>query len=413
MKPIIQVSHLSKKYRYGESQPYYTFRDTLAEIFKSPVQLFNKNQKLLKKNEFWALKNVSFNVQQGETVGIIGPNGAGKSTILKILSRITPPTTGQVALRGRVGSLLEVGTGFHYELTGRENIFLNGSILGMTKNEINKKFDDIVNFSGVGKFLDTPVKRYSSGMFMRLAFSVAANLDSEILVVDEVLAVGDSEFQKKCMGKMEEINKNKGKTIIFVSHNMGAVAELCKNTIVMENGRVTYMGATDKAISRYLAKYNSPGSIFKRSKKDLTKGNQFVSIFNTNFSNTPKSDYSYVEDISIQFEVFLPDWNDELEVALFPCDKFGRRIFMIEIPLRKYYSGNSHIKFVVKLPAKTLASGEYSWETYIHVPMTTLFDHQKNICSFRVNETGSPFLKYGANDCGCVYPPSYMIEKVK
>src|SRR5512135_3005375 len=216
MKPIIEVSNLSKKYRYGESQPYYTLRDTLAGIFKIPGQILNKNEQLTK-DEFWALKDISFKVDEGEVLGIIGPNGSGKSTLLKILSQITPPTTGKAILRGRVGSLLEVGTGFHQELTGRENIFLNGAILGMTRAEIKKKFDEIVDFSGIEKFLDTPVKHYSSGMYIRLAFSVAAHLEPEILIVDEVLAVGDMRFQSKCLGKMGDVSRS-GRTVLFVSH---------------------------------------------------------------------------------------------------------------------------------------------------------------------------------------------------
>jgi lipopolysaccharide transport system ATP-binding protein len=203
--------------------------------------------------EFWALKDVSFELEQGETVGIIGRNGAGKSTLLKILSRITEPTEGEVQIQGRVASLLEVGTGFHPELTGRENIFLNGAILGMSKVEIRRKFDEIVAFAEVEKFLDTPVKRYSSGMYVRLAFAVAAHLDPEILVVDEVLAVGDAEFQKKCLGKMQDVATNSGRTVLFVSHNMNAVKRLCRRAIYLRNGRLLTQGPTDSVVNEYLA----------------------------------------------------------------------------------------------------------------------------------------------------------------
>lgn len=251
MKPIIEVNHLSKKYKYGESKPYYTLRESLSDFGKHPFGLDKKDEGL-EKGEFWALKDISFKVDRGEAVGIIGPNGAGKSTLLKILSQITPPTSGEAILRGRVGSLLEVGTGFHQELTGRENIYLNGAILGMTRREINKKFDEIVDFSGVEKFLDTPVKHYSSGMYMRLAFSVAAHLESEILIVDEVLAVGDTEFQKKCLGKMNDVAKNEGRTVIFVSHNMEAIRQLCTSCIFLKYGKIGKIGGTYRVVQHYL-----------------------------------------------------------------------------------------------------------------------------------------------------------------
>lgn len=267
MKPIIEVKGLSKKYRLGENQPYYTLRDSLAGIFKNPVAAV-KSQ--LQKDEFWALKDVNFTVNQGEVVGIIGRNGAGKSTLLKILSQITPPTEGEVILRGRVGSLLEVGTGFSPELTGRENIFLNGAILGMKRSEVKKKFDEIVAFSEVEKFLDTPLKRYSSGMYMRLAFAVAAHLEPEILIVDEVLAVGDAEFQKKCLGKMGEV-ADEGRTVLFVSHNMGAVQQLCSSAIVLDDGSSNNgKESISSAINNYL---------FVNKKQLIWDKNNFEKLF--------------------------------------------------------------------------------------------------------------------------------------
>lgn len=414
MKPVIEVNHLSKKYRYGESQPYFTLRDTLTGLARAPLQLLNKirGPGVLGKNEFWALKDISFKLNQGDVLGIIGPNGSGKSTLLKILSRITPPTRGEAVLRGRVGSLLEVGTGFQQELTGRENIYLNGAILGMQRREIARKFDEIVDFSGVEKFLDTPVKRYSSGMYTRLAFAVAAHLDSEILVVDEVLAVGDSEFQKKCLGKMQDISKNEGRTVLFVSHNMGAVDQLCSKAIVLKGGQIAFRGKTNAAISFYIDKYESHGSVFRRDKSHLKNENQFVSVITANFANKARSEYSYDDEIRLMFELFLPRWNDLLEVGIFPCDRLGRRIFMMEIPLKKYYSGNSFLKLAVTIPSKFLTAGEYSWEMFIHNPLTSLYDHQQGICAFTINETGSPLSKYNGYDNGCIYAPEYSIEKV-
>jgi len=249
-RPAIRVSHLGKKYTIGGPQEkYLTFRDAIVNSVKAPFKRLSSHEP---PQEFWALKDVSFDVEQGEVVGIIGRNGAGKSTLLKILSRITSPTEGTVDLYGRVGSLLEVGTGFHPELTGRENIFLSGSILGMKRREIDAKLDDIVKFSEIEKFLDTPVKRYSSGMYVRLAFAVAAHMDTEILLVDEVLAVGDAQFQKKCMGKMGEVSKSEGKTILFVSHNMSMISSLCQRGILLKQGNIQFNGPVEDAINTYL-----------------------------------------------------------------------------------------------------------------------------------------------------------------
>src|SRR5216683_2963443 len=237
---VIRCESLGKLYRIGRRERYKTLRDTLADTFSAPLRWRRNGTSGRDSGDeaFWALKDVSFEIKRGEVVGIIGRNGAGKSTLLKILSRITEPTKGRVILRGRVASLLEVGTGFHPELTGRENIFLNGAILGMTRREIQKKFDEIVAFAEVEKFLDTPVKRFSSGMYVRLAFAVAAHLEPEILVVDEVLAVGDTEFQKKCLGKMDEVSRQEGRTVLFVSHNLAAVAEMADRALLLDTGSV-------------------------------------------------------------------------------------------------------------------------------------------------------------------------------
>ena len=261
MSTVISVENLGKKYIIGHQQqePYLTLRDSIAEKFKETGRrllhpfLSSSGQPLISlasTEEFWALKDVRFDIQQGERVGIIGRNGAGKTTLLKILSRITEPTTGRFAIKDRVASLLEVGTGFHPELTGRENVFLNGAILGMRKTEIRKKFDEIIAFADVEKFLDTPVKRYSSGMYVRLAFAVAAHLEPDILIVDEVLAVGDAAFQKKCLGKMEEAARE-GRTVLCVSHNMGAIETLCSRALLLKQGQVGFLGSARQTISNY------------------------------------------------------------------------------------------------------------------------------------------------------------------
>jgi len=250
--PIIKVENLGKKYHIGgHIESYQTLRDTIMSAPKALIRRFRGGH-AYQDETIWALKDVSFEVKRGEVVGIIGRNGAGKTTLLKILSRITEPTEGYVDIYGMVGSLLEVGTGFHPELTGRENIYLNGAILGMKKTEIQKKFDEIVAFAELEKFIDTPVKRYSSGMYVRLAFAVAAHLEPEILLVDEVLAVGDIAFQKKCLGKMGDVAKE-GRTVLFVSHNMGAISALCSRVILLENGKKTMDDITEKTIERYLA----------------------------------------------------------------------------------------------------------------------------------------------------------------
>jgi lipopolysaccharide transport system ATP-binding protein len=266
---VISIENVSKRYqighRAGKGERDTTLRDVIAReacnFFRGTLDAFRGRQIVQgdEVEEFWALKDVSFDVARGEIIGIIGKNGAGKSTLLKILSRITEPTNGRVRLVGRLASLLEVGTGFHPELTGRENIFLNGAILGLTRREIRSRFDEIVAFAGVDKFLDTPVKRYSSGMYVRLAFSVAAHLEPEILVIDEVLAVGDAEFQAKCIGRMQDVATREGRTVLFVSHNMNAVKQLTKRAVVLREGEVDFFGSSNQAIERYLATDHQAG----------------------------------------------------------------------------------------------------------------------------------------------------------
>jgi len=278
-KIAIRVSHLSKQYKLsGPQEPYHTLRDAIGNSFKVPLKIFHKEPSV---EGFWALKDVSFDVEQGEVVGIIGRNGAGKSTLLKILSRITTPSEGTVELHGRVGSLLEVGTGFHPELTGRENIYLSGSILGMKRCEIDAKLDDIVKFSEIEKFLDTPVKRYSSGMYVRLAFAVAAHLEPEILLVDEVLAVGDAAFQKKCLGKMDDIAKE-GRTVLFVSHNMVAVQQLCNQGIVLDHGKIDFIGDISGAIYHYVQGIKLLQKNDLADRKDR-KGSQWLKFYMVRF----------------------------------------------------------------------------------------------------------------------------------
>jgi len=298
--PVIQVENLGKKYIIGHQQSdrssrYVALRDVLAEGARSLGQRLRQPFAPVEnpeREEFWALKDVSFEVKQGECVGIIGRNGAGKSTLLKILSRITEPTEGRIKIRGRVASLLEVGTGFHPELTGRENIYLNGAILGMMRSEIRRKFDEIVDFAEVEKFLDTPVKHYSSGMYVRLAFAVAAHLEPEILVVDEVLAVGDAAFQKKCLGKMGDVATKEGRTVLFVSHNMGTISGLCSRGILLQQGLIASDSSSQVAISNYLKDISDNASrkiVFKESTNQVIKFLE-ASIYSLGKDNIEKID---------------------------------------------------------------------------------------------------------------------------
>jgi lipopolysaccharide transport system ATP-binding protein len=310
----IRCEGLSKRYRIGERESYRALRDTLANAMRAPFQTFSRKsrraggQEDSAVNTFWALNDVSFEVKRGEVVGIIGRNGAGKSTLLKILSRITKPTSGEARIDGRVASLLEVGTGFHPELTGRENIFLNGAILGMKKVEIKARFDEIVAFAEIEKFVDTPVKRYSSGMYVRLAFAVAAHLEPEILLVDEVLAVGDASFQKKCLNKMQEVGKH-GRTVFFVSHNMAAITRLCQRTILLGQGRVLADGPSARVVGSYLRA--GTGTTAAREWTENAPGNDIarlkaVRVRTQDGRVTEEIDIREPVGIEMEFEVLQP-----------------------------------------------------------------------------------------------------------
>lgn len=305
--PIIEAKNVGKKYDINRSKGgYIALRDVITTVIKSPfTYLRHKASEVVghkTKEEFWALRNLNFSVNKGEIIGIIGGNGAGKSTLLKILSQITPPTTGEIKIKGRVGSLLEVGTGFHPELSGRENIFLNGAILGMPKAEISKKFDDIVEFAGIQKFIDTPVKYYSSGMYVRLAFSVAAHMEPDILVVDEVLAVGDVEFQKKCLGKMEEVTKKDGRTILFVSHNLDAVERLCTKTILLKKGEIVKFGETSEVVNYYLNVDRTLNAITEYPIKESLEG-QITKVSILNKDHKPQTQIPVGEKFFVEINL--------------------------------------------------------------------------------------------------------------
>lgn len=297
-KTIVEIKGVSKKYKIQRPESYVTLRDKISDFLKKPSILFKNLKKIISNDSvFWALNDITLDIRKGETLGIIGKNGAGKTTLLKVLSRITSPTMGHIKLYGRVASLLEVGTGFHPELSGRENIYFNGSILGMKKKEIDNKFDEIVDFADVHEFIDTPIKRYSSGMQVKLAFSVAAHLEPEILLIDEVLSVGDIAFQKKSLGRMEKI-VNEGRTVIFVSHNLGAVQRLCTRTILLDQGSIVMNGPTDKVIAKYAG--NSTGQMGQQEwTNDTAPGNEVVRILSIKVLDKN-------ENISVHFDVRDP-----------------------------------------------------------------------------------------------------------
>lgn len=327
MKPILEIQSVSKKFKiHHEGVPYLSLRNRLSELVQ-----FKASRK--SNEEFWALKDISFSVMPGESIGIIGKNGAGKSTLLKILSKITPPTSGKIIGRGRIASLLEVGTGFHPELTGRENVYLNGSILGMRKQEIDSKFDEIVDFAGTEKFLDTPLKHYSSGMQLRLAFAVAAFLEPEILVIDEVLAVGDAEFQKKCLGKMEDVSKN-GRTILFVSHNMSAIQSLCTKGIFLLEGKVEYEGEATKTIERYLNKVTNL-ELNALVVRELTSN---VRIENFSFNT---SALQIGEDILYSFQLVSNQSNPISGLALLIYNQMNERIGILDLRSQELFEKSS------------------------------------------------------------------------
>lgn len=315
---IIEVENLSKRYRIGAREGYKTFRETLVDSVKAPFRrIANVGKPVPEAETIWALKNVSFEVKKGEVLGIIGRNGAGKTTILKILSRITEPTEGRVELKGRVGSLLEVGTGFHPELSGHENIYLYGAILGMNRYEVTRKFDEIVAFAEIEKFIDTPVKRYSSGMYMRLAFAVAAHMETEILLVDEVLAVGDAAFQKKCLGKMGDVPKE-GRTVLFVSHNMGAVGALCNSAMWLDSSNIAAHGEVKYVVNRYLNTMKMPALedfyLNERPRADdMGAEIKFESIWTEDYSGKRKMQFELGEPFTVGFTYVV---RKELSTAL-------------------------------------------------------------------------------------------------
>lgn len=403
-KPVIKVEQLSKKFilSHEVQEKYTSLRDVMANKAKKWMQREGRSSQHTTE-EFYALKDVSFEVNQGDRIGIIGRNGAGKSTLLKLLSRITDPSAGRITVRGRIASLLEVGTGFHPELSGRENIFLNGAILGMSRSEIRRKFDEIVAFAEVEKFLDTPVKRYSSGMYVRLAFAVAAHLEPEILIIDEVLAVGDAQFQKKCLGKMEDVSKNEGRTILFVSHNMGVVSQLCTGGILLKKGGVEAMGPVNEIVDKYISNSNSDdGNSYQVSHDIISKKkNYFNRIFSSDTDGKATSDFSFEEMVRLNFEFTMKENTANMQVGIALQDKFQNRVFTILKPVSFFKkTGEDSYSGSVELPPAVVAPNSYSFVFALWAKDVAIYDSIENICPIKIHDTGSELAIYEGIDYG-------------
>ena len=382
--PAIEVSGLSKRYVIQHESRHDNLRDTLHHTARKLWRRLRWGTGFTRE-EFWALRDVAFTVQPGEVVGIIGRNGAGKSTLLKVLSRITEPTAGKVKLRGRVASLLEVGTGFHPELTGRENIFLNGAILGMSRAEIRKKFDEIVAFAEVERFLDTPVKRYSSGMYVRLAFAVAAHLEPEILIVDEVLAVGDAAFQKKCLGKMQSVSEKDGRAVLFVSHQMDAIVRLCRRAILLQAGTIVDEGNASDVVGRYFSA--------KSSTRHSWASSDTTTIRQIRVSQSPAGVDGAVFDSSRPIDVAINTLRSDLlpgvQIALRICDSLGRAVFTTtntDHEERSFDLRPGGTRHTVRIPPLLLPSGRYSLVAAICVPGKRVIEAVDDAIVFEVGD---------------------------
>jgi lipopolysaccharide transport system ATP-binding protein len=415
----IRVENVSKKYHIGLLQ---THNDTLRDVISSFVKRAARRKEAEQQTEIWALKGLSFDVHQGEVLGVIGRNGAGKSTLLKILSRVTEPTEGAIEIHGRVGSLLEVGTGFHPELTGRENIFLNGAILGMKRREIANKFDAIVDFSEVGQFIDTPVKRYSSGMYLRLAFAVAAHLEPEILVVDEVLAVGDAEFQRKCLGKMSDVAQQ-GRTVLFVSHNMSAILRLTQETIVLEKGSMLMRGPSPKAVDYYLSSgFSQMGERTWTAEEVPVAAAPFIplALRIKNSKGKISDNLRSSEVIWLEFEYKLDNAVTGLRVGVYLLSTRGELVFTSfdtdEADLYEKYPTRAAGHYISRcsIPADLLNEGRFVVGVNASSFRVKRYFQDEQVLTFTVDATGAPGMQWPEPRLGPIRPRiDWKIEKVE
>ncbi len=408
MPPVIKVENLSKQYRLGD-----VGTGTLRDDFKRwRYRLMGKEDPFLKIGEendrrkvsesdyVWALKDINFEVEQGDVVGIIGRNGAGKSTLLKILSRTTAPTTGSVKVKGRIASLLEVGTGFHGELSGRENIYLNGAIMGLRKWEIDKKLDEIIDFAGVEKYLDTPVKRYSSGMYVRLAFAVAAYLEPDILIVDEVLAVGDAEFQEKCLGKMKDVSDKDGRTVLFVSHNLGTIMKLCPNTILMNNGLIDKFGKSSSIVENYYNKNSSEVFIGDNKKNHI----YIKELYTCNKQGSHVTSFSHSDEIRLRIKIGINQFDPIQNIGIGLLMNNKSRVFTVNKSLSNFYKNNDKeiiVDFIIR--ANLIAPMDYSFLVALNTRTGIIYyDVHEDVCSFKVYDNGTDFDFAEGKNYGCI-----------
>ena len=426
-EPVIKVENLGKKYLISHQQQnpkgykYKALRDVVMDGAKTFANKMFKQEKSSPNpglEEFWALKEVGFEICQGEAVGIIGRNGAGKSTLLKLLSRITEPTTGKISLQGRVASLLEVGTGFHPELTGRENIFLNGSVMGMSRVEIKKKFDEIVDFAEVAKFLDTPVKRYSSGMYVRLAFAVAAHLEPEILVVDEVLAVGDAAFQKKCLGKMGDVATKEGRTVLFVSHSMQAIAQLTKRCILLSQGSIQFDGSTDRAVALYITGQENGTANATDYQAPETKTGSYLAWAKVHLSDGGIQIWGKPLTLEFALQVDVP--SDRLRFLVEIVNDLQQPVtkFWLFDPEAPYFQNSGLFVVQCKVPKLRLYAGSYTLRTWFFKRSAphTLLESLTNICPFEVSmgsieRPGLVGYEWNPNECNYLEDATWEISQ--
>lgn len=404
MTTVLQVENISKQYRLG-TVGSGMFKEDLSQWWNNLRGKTDPSMRQEKPDYVWALKDVDFRVNQGDVLGIIGNNGAGKSTLLKILSKITAPTTGNVKIKGKIASLLEVGTGFHPELTGRDNIYLNGAILGMTRQEVTRKFDEIVDFAGVERYIDTPVKRYSSGMYVRLAFAVAAHLDNEILIVDEVLAVGDTDFQKKCLGKMGEISKREGRTVLFVSHSMATVTTLCKKAIWLLNGRIQMEGNAELVAQKYITHDSKTvGDVLLSENQSDDTGFTFRRLTLLNSEKQPATVFDVRKPILVRMEYEASKPLNNVEVSIRVNHASGLPLFTSD---RSNQFKNQNIPrgihiSEVEIPGHFLYPGTYSITIAGHIPNITYLSLHDSVITFEVAETGSNKAIYRDSSHGVV-----------
>lgn len=400
---IIKVENVSKRFiiKHEQRERYTSLREVISNNVKGLVS--RKPKPETTREEFWALKDLNFEIHAGDRLGIVGRNGAGKSTLLKILSRITEPTSGRIEINGRIASLLEVGTGFHPELTGRENIFLNGAILGMSRSEIRRKFDEIVAFAEVERFLDTPVKRYSSGMYVRLAFAVAAHLEPEILIVDEVLAVGDAQFQKKCLGKMEDVSKNEGRTVLFVSHNMGVVTQLCKTAIHLSKGNVLEIGEAKNVVNNYILNTANKESIYTANEQKSRLA-IYINELKTLDENSEVTDtYQFDQSILLELTIVVNEDNPSAKVSITLQNTYGDYMSTIVFNLSELVAEGGLRKAKLKLAPGIIAPNSYAFRIAVFIPNGRVYDLIEMICPIKIYDNGTEMAMFEGINYGSFF----------